>query len=487
MEQFINYSYLSFLPILSLLAISLWKGVKAGIYSGFIITTFLFFVSGSNILTFLASLISAFSGTLTILMIIFGAIFLYQVMDQKGYINDIKESLSGIHPDKNFRFFFLALFLTAFFESVAGFGTPGAIVPLLLITMGYSPVLSIAVVLLIDGFFAVSGAVGTPVIAGLEAPLNLNPDTLGSIYLSAGVSIFAAGLVTMFFIYKYLKKESGTKPGYSGWILFLAIIIPYVATSWFLKELTGIIAAATMAIFSYIFLLKKKKINMRPWLPYALLILLLILPKIIPPLGDLLAYKFRYQNILESNVSTSIQPFKSPMIPFLIATAFALWKVKDFNINVKPVFNKTLSVFLILFPSLAITELMMNSGNSSNIPSMVDSLAGVFVKAGVTYPLFAPIIGVIGTFITGSTTVSNVIFGPVQYNAAQALSLPVNSILGMQLAGASIGNSICLFNIIAAAAVAGVKKYNAILKKNLLPLIIASIGVALTGYIISYF
>jgi lactate permease len=291
----------------------------------------------------------------------------------------------------------------------------------------------------------------------------------------------------MLFIYRYLRKETDTKPDSSGWILFLAIMLPYVATSWFFKELTGIIAAAVMAIFSYFFLFKIKNINLKPWLPYALLILLLLLPKIISPLGDLLTHKFSYKNVLGTNVSTSIQPFRSPMIPFLIASAFALWKVRNFKVDVGPVFSKTLSVFLILFPSLAITELMMNSGNNNEIPSMVNSMAGVFVKAGNVYPVFAPIIGVLGAFITGSTTVSNVIFGPLQYNAAQALSLPVNSVLGMQLAGASLGNAICLFNIIAAAAVVGVEKYNAILKKNILPVILASLGIALTGYLIILF
>ena len=477
------YSVLSFLPILLLLIISIVRGVKTGIYAGLMVTLVLFFLSGSEWLTFLASIFSAFIGTVNILMIIFGAVLLYHVMEQKGYIDQVKDSLNNIHPDKNFRFFFLALFLTAFFESVAGFGTPGAIVPLLLISMGYSAVLSISVVLLIDGFFAVSGAVGTPVIAGLELPLQLNQDSVKLIYLYAAMAIFFCGFVVVAFIYQYLKKETDTKAASYGWILYLAILAPFTLLSYYLLELTGIIAAVFMAVFSYFFLFKNKQFNWRPWSPYILLVIILLLPKIFPLFGDYLSYKINFSEIYGTGVSASLQPFRSPLIPFIVAAAFALYLIKDYTINLKPVVSKTFTVFLVLFPSLAITQLMMNSGGSE-LPSMIEAIAAVFVQSGDAYLLFSPLIGVIGSFITGSTTVSNVIFGPVQYNAAINLSISPEIVLGLQLAGASLGNAVCLFNIIAAAAVAGISDFNAILKKNLLPVVIASLIISGLGYLL---
>ena len=141
----------------------------------------------------------------------------------------------------------------------------------------------------------------------------------------------------------------------------------------------------------------------------------------------------------------------------------------------------TMPFVLVLFPSLAITQLMLNSGGSE-FPSMIEEIAAVFVQSGEIYPLFSPLIGVIGSFMTGSTTVSNIIFGPVQYNAAQSLAFDPAIILGLQLAGASLGNAVCLFNIIAAAAVAGIDDFNAILKKNLLPVLLASLAIAALGY-----
>ncbi|MDO9551198.1 L-lactate permease [Rhodonellum sp.] len=192
-------------------------------------------------------------------MIIFGAIFLYQIMEQKSYISGIKDSLARIHPDKSFRFYFLAFFLTAFFESVAGFGTPGAIVPLLLISLGYSPLLSIAVVLLIDGLFAMAGAVGTPVTAGFQIPLNLQIDAVSNIYLYSTGGMFLAGIVILVFILIFLKRETFVNNQSYAWILYFAIMVPMVLVSFYLRELTGIIAAVVMAGVSYIFLFKNKK------------------------------------------------------------------------------------------------------------------------------------------------------------------------------------------------------------------------------------
>jgi len=477
---------LSFLPILILLVLSLVKGVKTGIYAGFIVTSALYFLWGKGVVPFMASLISALAGTVNILMIIFGAIFLYQIMEQKSYLSGIKDSLAGIHPDKSFRFYFLAFFLTAFFESVAGFGTPGAIVPLLLIALGYSPLLSIAVVLLVDGLFAMAGAVGTPVTAGFQIPLNLEIDAVSNIYLYSTGGIFLAGIVILVFISIFLKRETTGNNQTYAWILYFAIMVPMVLVSFYLRELTGIIAAVVMAVISYIFLFKNKKIPYKPWTPYFVLVILLLLPKIFPGLADFLAYRVEFKAILGTDISAGLQPLRSPLIPFLIASAFALFQVKDFKFDWKPAFSKTFTVFLVLFPSLAITQLMLNSG-SDLMPSMIDAIAAEFIKSGQAYPLISPMIGILGTFISGSTTVSNIIFGSVQNSSAVSLGLNPEIVLSMQLMGASLGNAVCLFNIIAAAAVAGVNDYASILKKSLLPVLVTSLVVSLFAYFLIWF
>jgi lactate permease len=474
----IIFSGLSLLPILVLFFISLFKGVKAGIYSGFLITTILFFVWDSQLVAFPAALMAAFINTISILMIVFGALLLHSNMEQVGFIEKIKSSLKKAHQNIGFQFYFLAFFLTAFFESVAGFGTPGAIVPLLLVSLGFSPILSIVVVLLIDGLFAITGAIGTPVIAGFQGSLNLGILQVKLIYLYASCFMIISGFILLFFIQHFVKKEHPEISGYS-WKLYFSIAIPFVILSFLLQELTGVVAATLMGAFAYFFFFTNKKLDWKPWVPYSILVILLLIPKLITILQPIIGYKLSANNIFNSEVDVAFQPFRSPLFPFVLASLAAAFIGKNRKIKIKPVLHKTLGIFLILFPSLSITQLMLSSG--TNMPSMIEAMSNLFAVTGNAYPILSPFIGLMGTFITGSTTVSNIIFGSVQYNAAENLNLSTEIILAMQLNGASLGNAICLFNIIAAAAVTGVDKYTSILNKNIKPILLATFITAIIG------
>lgn len=474
------YTVLAFLPILVLLVISVGKGVKAGVLVSLVVTVLLFFLWKGTVSAFFASLIVALTGTITILMIVAGAIFLYTVMKEKGFIARITRSLEGIHPDKNFRFCFLALFMTMFFESVAGFGTPGAIIPLILVSMGYSPVLSISVVLLVNGICAISGAIGTPVSAGLATPLALDVAAIPKIYFYSASAIFLAATVVFFFIRRFMIAEGHNTSSGSAWIMLFFLTIPLLLLSAVLQELIGLISAVIMALCSFLLLFKNRRIDGSPWLPYVMLIVLLLLPRIFSGLAEFLEYRVTFENLMGTSISASLQPLKSPLIPFLITGVFALFLVRNFRVDLKPVGSGIGNVFIILFPSLVITQLMLNSGGT--FPSMVETIAAVFVKSGDFYPLFSPLTGVLGAFISGSTTVSNIIFGSAQLATAEDLSLNPLLILGLQNSGASLGNAICLFNIIAAAAVAGVNDYRSLLKMNLLPVILGALACSLVGY-----
>lgn len=477
------YSLCAGLPIIILLVVSLWKGVKAGVYVGLVVTSLLFFVWDSNWVAFPAAFVAALIDTVGILFIVFGAILLYQTMEQKGFIEQIQSSLQRIHPDIHFRFYFLTFFLTAFFESVAGFGTPGAIVPLLLISMGFPPLKSIASVLLIDGIFAVAGALGVPVSAGLVTPLDLDAAITGELYLYAAIMIAGAGAIIVWFVNRLITPDQPKSQRY-GWAIYLSIIVPFVALSYSLQELTGVISAVVMATIAYVFFFTNKNLQWRPWLPYMLLVIILLIPKVFPPLNNFLAYKLSFESIFATEVSASLQPLRSPLIPFILAALFAALLANNYSIKLKPVLTKTGVVFLILFPSLTITRLMLASG--TEMPTMVETLAAIFIESGQLYPLLSPFLGVLGAFITGSTTVSNVIFGPVQFNAALQLGFPETVILALQLVGGSLGNAVCLFNIIAASAVVGVSDYSSILKQNIRPVLLAALLCALVGYLLIY-
>ena len=62
----------------------------------------------------------------------------------------------------------------------------------------------------------------------------------------------------------------------------------------------------------------------------------------------------------------------------------------------------------------------------------------------------------LGSFVTGSATASNILFTDFQVATAQALDLPVLHMVAAQGFGAAIGNMVCPHNVIAGAATVGI-------------------------------
>jgi lactate permease len=482
----IIYLFLSLIPILSLVILSLLLSVRKAAIITLVLTAMLFFLWEAPVNNFLASFITSLSSTIVILMIITGAIFLYDVMDKAGLIKEIGTSLNGIHPSEELKFFLLSISLTAFFEGVAGFGTPGAIVPLLLISLGFNPYFSVSAVLLFNGLFAVYGAVGIPLYAGLIMPLGLSEGEITIIERLSPAFTGGAGYLVLWFVMKlYDKFHSPMKYKAKVFLLYTFLAVPFVVFSFFAAELTTILAALSMMVLSVLYLYKGgEKINLKSWIPYAGLIILMLLPKIIPPLADVLSTAFTINNIFGTDISVSIRPFQSPLFPFIIIGLLVMIRYKESKPDLGELFLKLTAVFIVLYPTIVISQMMLLSGSVR--PSMVNHIAIIFSLMGDIYIVFAPFIGISGAFITGSTTVSNIIFGASQLETARTLNLNTSLILSLQHGGASIGNAICLFNIIAAGAVVGLKTYKEVLRNNLIPSLAAGLVIGIAGMIIYF-
>ena len=71
------------------------------------------------------------------------------------------------------------------------------------------------------------------------------------------------------------------------------------------------------------------------------------------------------------------------------------------------------------------------------------------------FPLFAPFIGTLGAFMTGSNTNSNVVFGALQQETAALLGLSVPILLAGQTAGASLGSVLAPAKVIVGCSTVG--------------------------------
>jgi lactate permease len=101
--------------------------------------------------------------------------------------------------------------------------------------------------------------------------------------------------------------------------------------------------------------------------------------------------------------------------------------------------------------------------------------AGLGRAAGPLYPLVAPYIGLLGAFMTGSNTNSNVVFAPLQQQAAGLLGIDVLVILAAQTTGGSLGSMLAPAKLIVGCSTAGLAgQEGRVLKRTLWPGLIIS-------------
>ena len=98
---------------------------------------------------------------------------------------------------------------------------------------------------------------------------------------------------------------------------------------------------------------------------------------------------------------------------------------------------------------------------------LAGNLASVF---GPVWTMVSPFLGMLGVFISGSGTISNLMFSLLQFGVAVDYHLSPDTILALQTVGASIGKVICVVNVVAAASVVGLEgKEGKIIQYTVLP------------------
>jgi lactate permease len=111
-----------------------------------------------------------------------------------------------------------------------------------------------------------------------------------------------------------------------------------------------------------------------------------------------------------------------------------------------------------------------------------DVLAGgiAAVAPAAVYALLAPAIGAVGSFMTSSNTASNILFAPLQVEAAGSIEpLRETTMVAAQNAGGAIGNSVSPANVVLGTGTAGVVGREGEVLRRVLPW--AGISIALVG------
>jgi lactate permease len=201
-------------------------------------------------------------------------------------------------------------------------------------------------------------------------------------------------------------------------------------------------------------------------MPYLALIVLVLMTRLIAPLQQALSDGV-WQWSLFDGFGGSFKPYYHPGTLLLAAFLFsAFWQrasLEQIRGAIAQAVRQVAPVTIALVAMLGLSRIMVHAG-------MIDRLAQAAADgAGGSWPLFAPLVGVLGTFVTGSATASNILFTDFQQATSLNLGLPVLFIVAAQGFGAAIGNIICPHNIIAGCATVGLTgQEGAVLRKTLL-------------------
>src|SRR3989442_10211411 len=105
--------------------------------------------------------------------IILNVIFLYQLTNERGLFDVLRESITGLTQDRRLQLLLVAFSFGAFFEGASGFGTPVAVTGAILIGLGFTPLAASGLSLIANTAPVAYGALGTPII-GLQSVTGLD-------------------------------------------------------------------------------------------------------------------------------------------------------------------------------------------------------------------------------------------------------------------------------------------------------------------------
>jgi len=485
---FLVFVFLLFIKKTSLLNASI---VTLGLYT--LLATFYWKIFPSFLFI---SYNKGFFVALDIFIIIFGAIFFLEILKDLKIIKNISYYLGGLSKDYRVQIIVIAWFFECFIEGTAGFGTPAAIAVPLLIGLGLPPIRALVVGLLGNSTAGVFGAAGTPIKMGFIGLNTIGVPLIASLLNCIGfiVPIFMLWIITEG--RENRKKEFFDALPFAIWsgLIFVIPSVLFVSLGQEFPSILGSIVGLIIIFFSIKtgFLIPKEKLSLveenkevstmssfKSFLPYIILVTLLILGKfIIGNLGipiDYLGFKHVFGLF-------------NPGFIFLIAglLVFFIWKEKEVVISssFKKAFKGAIGAFIVVFSMLAMVQIMINSGNNeSGLLSATSLITEMFDS--VFLPFFTPFIGAFGAFMTGSVTVSNIMFGNLFNTAATHLSMNNSVILSLGVVGAAAGNMIALADILTAEAVTGIKNgERQVLKGVLVPCLTYLVTLGIIGFLI---
>ncbi|GAB1410220.1 lactate permease LctP family transporter [Desulfovibrionales bacterium] len=428
-------------------------------------------------------------GIFPIIWIVVTAIWVYNMTVESGQFEIIKSSLACITEDRRLQAIFIAFAFGSFIEGTAGFGTPVAITAAMLVGLGFNPLYAAGLCLIANTAPVAFGALGIPIIAVAEltkldvmhissitgrqlpflsiiVPLWLSVTMCGfkrslevlPACIVAGLCFAVTQFVTSNYVGPMLPDVLSAIATIAGLGLFLKVWQP--KNIWrFANEP----ASTGPAVCNY-----SQSEVIRAWMPWIILAIMVFIWGLKPT-----------QDLMKSTVITFAWPGLDSLITKtmpIVAQDAPYKAMYKFNYLTSPgtavLFSGILSLFVLpnygfgraincfgrtvvqlRFPIVTIS-MIVGLAYLMNYSGMSSTLGLAFAQTGALFPLFSPILGWLGVFLTGSDTSSNLLFGNLQQTTAQQIGVSPELCVAANSSGGVTGKMISPQSISVATAAA---------------------------------
>lgn len=422
-----------------------------------------------------------------VLSIVWTSVYMFNLVDRLDGIDAIGRAMARLSSDRLVQALLIGWGFSSFVQGVTGFGVPIAVAAPILIMLGFSPARAAGMALVGHGWAVTFGSMGSSyytiqLVTGIEGDVIAPHMAL----LFAPVIVVSGALVAHIYGGLDAVRRSLLLVLVAGAVMAAGMYAlaeagaPQIASS-----VPAVLGMAAMALVARTPLLRPGPPRPAPpdpeeqndgagpmpfWLafmPYTLLITLSVISQIGPikEATSGLRWGLDYPGFVTGEgfvvaAANDFAPIRllnhpAPLIVFalLISTvlyvATARWRRGVAWEALRLTYSQCLGTSIGVATMAMMAVIMADSG-------MTVLLArGLADASGPVFPLVSPFIGMLGAFMSGSNTNSNVMFGLLQLETARALDIGPVTISSIQSVGASVGSAMAPAKVLVGAAVVG--------------------------------
>ncbi|AAS97753.1 L-lactate permease [Nitratidesulfovibrio vulgaris] len=435
-----------------------------------------------------ATLYGAAYGLFPIVWIVITAVWVYNMTVESGEFEIIKDSLARLTDDRRLQAIFIAFAFGSFIEGTAGFGTPVAITASMLVGLGFNPLYAAGICLIANTAPVAFGAIGIPIIVAGQVT-GLDTMHISQIvgrqlpFLSVIVpmwlcvtmcgfkramevlpAVAVAGVCFAGSQFVFSNYHGPTLPDIMsaivtiiGLVLLLRVWKP--ATTW---RFPGEAEVELSAVSQY-----SAGDVIRAWMPYIILAVMVFfwgldgVKKVLDGIFSVSVDWPGLHNLIEKTapIAAKNAPYAAKYKLNLISaggTAILLSGLLAVPVMPKYGFDKAIAClfrtfYQLRFPVVTIA-MILGLAQIMNYSGMSSTLGIAFTKTGWLFPFFAPLLGWLGVFLTGSDTSSNALFGGMQRATAEAVGVDPHLTVAANSSGGVTGKMISPQSISVATA-----------------------------------